>query len=53
LNQGDFVKISFSPDLERFGMTELDADTVSLLTKRAYDIAGTMASRGGKKLLVS
>jgi len=50
--QGDYVKISFSPDLARFGMTHLDDDTVALLSKRAYDIAGTMASAGGKKLSV-
>jgi DNA topoisomerase II len=51
--QGDYVKISFSPDLRRFGMTELDKDTVGLLSKRAYDIAGTMAQSNGKKLSVS
>lgn len=39
--KGDsFTKISFSPDLSRFGMTHLDADIVSLLKKRVYDIAG-------------
>lgn len=51
--RGDYVKISFSPDLPRFGMTHLDADTVGLMSKRAYDIAGTMAPRGGKRLVVS
>lgn len=49
---GDYVKITFSPDLQRFGMTHLDNDTVALLSKRAYDIAGTMASSGGKKLSI-
>jgi DNA topoisomerase-2 len=53
IKAGDTVQITFSPDLRRFGMTELDEDTVALLSKRAYDIAGTMASRGGKKLVVS
>jgi DNA topoisomerase-2 len=35
-----YTKISFKPDLERFGMTELDDDTIALMTKRVYDIAG-------------
>ena len=50
---GDYVKITFSPELSRFGMDRLDADTVSLLSKRAYDIAGAMANSGGKKLSVT
>ena len=50
---GDYVQISFCPDLKRFGMQELDADTVGLLSKRAYDIAGTMSQGNGKKLVVS
>lgn len=36
----DYTVVTFRPDLSRFKMTELDKDTVSLLTKRAYDIAG-------------
>eukprot|EP00804_Cyclotella_cryptica_P008042 CCRYP_004548-RA/>CCRYP_004548-RA protein AED:0.12 eAED:0.22 QI:0/0.6/0/1/1/1/6/0/1916 len=50
--KGDYVKISFKPDLERFNMTHLDEDTISLLSKRAYDIAGSMANKDGKKLNV-
>lgn len=50
---GDYVKITFSPDLERFKMKYLDENTVGLFSKRAYDIAGTMASSGGKRLQVS
>jgi DNA topoisomerase II len=50
---GDSVKITFSPDLPRFKMTNLDEDTVSLLSKRAYDMAGSMANKDGKKLIVS
>lgn len=53
LKQGDYTKITFSPDLERFNMTSLDEDAVGLLSKRAYDIAGSMANRGGKKLNVT
>lgn len=36
----DWTKITFTPDLARFNMTEFDADTVSLLQKRVYDMAG-------------
>jgi DNA topoisomerase-2 len=50
---GDYTKITFSPDLARFKMTSLDKDTVGLLSKRAYDIAGSMANRAGKKLVVT
>lgn len=49
-----YTKISFSPDLARFGMTHLDDDIVSLLKKRVYDIAGISAGLkvflNGKKL---
>ena len=41
----DYTKVSFKPDLRKFGMECLDADIVALLTKRVYDIAGTS---GGK-----
>jgi DNA topoisomerase II len=51
--KGDFVKISFRPDLEKFQMEHLDEDFVALLSKRAYDIAGSMANRHGKKLSVT
>ncbi|KAL7490115.1 hypothetical protein ACHAW6_015834, partial [Cyclotella cf. meneghiniana] len=50
--KADYVKITFMPDLERFNMTHLDEDTISLLSKRAYDIAGSMANKDGKKLNV-
>ncbi|EGG19554.1 DNA topoisomerase II [Cavenderia fasciculata] len=37
----DYTKITFHPDLARFGMTRLDDDdNLELLTKRVYDIAG-------------
>ncbi len=38
--KGDYTRITFKPDLPRFGMEELDRDTVALLTRRVYDIAG-------------
>lgn len=37
----DFTCISFQPDLSKFKMESLDPDTVALLTRRAYDIAGS------------
>jgi DNA topoisomerase-2 len=36
----DFTKITFKPDLEKFGMTHLDDDIEALFKKRAYDLAG-------------
>lgn len=53
----EYTCITFRPDLPKFKMTILDKDTVALMTRRAYDIAG--ASKGvkvffnGKKLPVS
>jgi len=52
IKKGDYTKITFKPDLERFGMSTLDVDTIGLLSKRAYDIAGSMANKEGKKLSV-
>ena len=51
--KGDFVKISFRPDLERFKMDRLDEDIVALLSRRAYDIAASLAFCGGKRLTVT
>lgn len=39
--KGDFTKITFKPDLARFGMHTLEPDLVALLSKRVYDMAGT------------
>jgi len=38
----EWTKITFTPDLQRFGMTGIDDDTNALLMKRVYDIAGTV-----------
>ncbi|GMI23343.1 hypothetical protein TeGR_g6159 [Tetraparma gracilis] len=51
-DKADYVKITFVPDLARFKMDSLDADTVALLSKRAYDMAGCMSSKGGSKMSV-
>ncbi|KAM8728948.1 DNA topoisomerase 2-alpha isoform 1-T1 [Acanthopagrus schlegelii] len=53
----EYTCITFRPDLPKFKMSTLDKDTVALMTRRAYDIAG--ASKGvrvffnGKRLPVS
>lgn len=52
----DYTCISFNPDLKKFKMESLDRDTVSLLTRRAYDIAasvrGVTVYLNGQKLKV-
>jgi DNA topoisomerase II len=47
----DYTCITFKPDLNRFKMNCFDDDTVALLCKRVFDIAGTSVS-GGAKLKV-
>ncbi|GMM34965.1 DNA topoisomerase 2 [Saccharomycopsis crataegensis] len=38
----EFTRIAFSPDLAKFGMEKLDDDTLGLLKRRVYDIAGSV-----------
>lgn len=45
----DYTKITFSPDLSKFKMDKLDDGIVSLMSRRAYDIA---ASTRGVKVTV-
>uniref|UniRef100_A0A3Q3VN89 DNA topoisomerase 2 n=1 Tax=Mola mola TaxID=94237 RepID=A0A3Q3VN89_MOLML len=53
----EYTCITFQPDLAKFKMSILDKDTVALMTRRAYDIAGS--SKGvrvffnGKRLPIS
>ncbi|XP_046888595.1 DNA topoisomerase 2-alpha isoform X2 [Hypomesus transpacificus] len=53
----EYTCVTFQPDLSKFKMQVLDKDTVALLTRRAYDIAGS--SKGvrvflnGKRLPVT
>ena len=53
----DFTEITFTPDLAKFKMSCLDRDTMALLTRRAYDVAGCLRGvkvfLNGKKLPVS
>ncbi|XP_028316956.1 DNA topoisomerase 2-beta isoform X2 [Gouania willdenowi] len=37
----DFTSVTFQPDLSKFKMEKLDKDIVALLTRRAYDVAGS------------
>ena len=39
-SKSDYTKVSFKPDLAKFKMTHLDKDTVAIMTRRAYDLAG-------------
>lgn len=38
----DFTRVIFKPDLAKFKMTELDEDVIALLSRRAYDVAGSV-----------
>lgn len=53
----DFTCVTFQPDLSKFKMEKLDKDIVALLTRRAYDVAGSCRGvkvmLNGKKLPVS
>jgi len=46
----EFTRVTFWPDLPRFGMKTLDDDIVGLMMKRTYDIAGSTAKRINVKL---
>jgi len=52
----EFTRVTFNPDLEKFGMEKLDDDTFALLSRRAYDIAastkGVKVFLNGKRLPV-
>lgn len=38
----EYTRITFRPDLRRFGMDHIDDDTVALLKRRVYDMAGVV-----------
>ena len=56
-DRNDYTSIAYHPDLAKFKMEKLDDDTVALMTKRAYDVAGCVRGvnvhLNGKKLSVS
>jgi DNA topoisomerase-2 len=37
----EYTRVTFTPDLKRFGMMTIDPDTVSMLKKRVYNMACT------------
>ncbi|XP_031441565.1 LOW QUALITY PROTEIN: DNA topoisomerase 2-beta [Clupea harengus] len=53
----DFTCVTFQPDLTKFKMEKLDKDIVAIMTRRAYDIAGSCKGvkvmLNGKKLPVT
>jgi DNA topoisomerase-2 len=48
--EDDFTRVTFTPDLAKFKMDRLDDDIISLLARRAYDIA---ASTPGVKVFLN
>src|ERR1700761_176461 len=38
----EYTRVTFKPDLARFNMESIDADTEALLLKRVYDMAGSV-----------
>ena len=48
-HEEEFTKVTFEPDLGRFGVEKLDSDLVAIISRRAFDIAAT--SRGVKVYL--
>ncbi|XP_023281225.1 DNA topoisomerase 2-beta [Seriola lalandi dorsalis] len=53
----DFTCVTFQPDLSKFKMEKLDKDITALLTRRAYDVAGSCrgvkVTLNGKKLPIT
>merc|ERR1719460_3564140 len=52
-----YTSVEFWPDFKKFGMSNLDADTLSLMQRRVYDVAGTSGERckvylNGKQLSI-
>jgi DNA topoisomerase II len=47
----EYTRVTFKPDLARFHMETIDDDTLALLQRRVYDMAGTMKTTNidGKK----
>lgn len=42
-SSADFTRVTFYPDLKRFGMSELSDDIIAIMMRRAYDICGTLS----------
>lgn len=39
----DYTKVTFKPDLHKLNMTEINGDTLAVLTKRVYDLTGSIS----------
>ncbi len=56
-SKSDYTKVTFKPDLSKFGMTHLTKDMVDIMTRRVYDMAGVAKGvavyLNGKRLPVS
>jgi len=53
----EYTKITFKPDLSKFGMERLEGDIIALMKKRVYDLAGVISSNvkvylNGKRIRV-
>ena len=44
--KGSFTRVTFEPDLARFGLDGLSADVLRLMERRAYDIAASVSGQG-------
>ena len=40
--RNNFTCVTFQPDLQKFGLTKLTPDIISLMKKRVYDLAGIL-----------
>lgn len=38
----DYTKVTFKPDFHKLNMTEINDDTLAVLTKRVYDLTGSL-----------
>ena len=38
----NYTRVTFKPDLQKFGMESLEAETVALMRKRVFDTAGVL-----------
>src|SRR5690606_12209002 len=41
-SKDEYTKITFKPDLAKFGMTEMDEDLEAIVKRRVYDMAGSV-----------
>ena len=49
--RGSFTRVTFAPDLTRFGLKELSSDVLRLMERRAYDIAASVSGQSVRVLV--